>query len=109
MGHGRRWHSVVRPAALLRAGHQCELCGATDRLEADHVIPIKRGGSDHLDNVQVLCHSCHFIKTLWDNPQWVSRILALMPAAIREGLTWGIETAPPVIPYVRGANTPVRC
>ncbi len=35
--------------------------------EVDHVIPRSRGGTDHLDNLQLLCPSCNRIKG--DRPQ----------------------------------------
>ena len=30
--------------------------------EVDHVIPQSRGGTDHIDNLQLLCNSCNRIK-----------------------------------------------
>ena len=30
--------------------------------EVDHVIPQSRGGTDHIDNLQLLCSSCNRIK-----------------------------------------------
>lgn len=38
------------------------LLGAT--FEVDHVVPLHRGGADHLDNCQALCCACHRSKTL---------------------------------------------
>ena len=35
--------------------------------EVDHVVPVSRGGTDHLDNLQLLCSSCNRIKG--DRPQ----------------------------------------
>jgi 5-methylcytosine-specific restriction endonuclease McrA len=38
----------------------CVLCGSTDRLEADHIIPLAWGGSPYsLSNGRALCHRCH--------------------------------------------------
>ena len=31
-------------------------------LELDHVIPKSRGGTDHIENLQLLCPSCNRIK-----------------------------------------------
>ncbi len=35
--------------------------------EVDHVVPQSKGGTDHLDNLQLLCGSCNRIKG--DRPQ----------------------------------------
>ncbi|MXX32745.1 MAG: HNH endonuclease, partial [Chloroflexi bacterium] len=35
--------------------------------EVDHVIPQARGGSDHIDNLQLLCGHCNRVKG--DRPQ----------------------------------------
>lgn len=40
----------------------CLYCGAKDRLTRDHVRPISLGGTDHIDNIQPLCHSCNSSK-----------------------------------------------
>lgn len=32
-------------------------CGVIDQLEIDHVVPLSRGGSNDLDNLQILCKS----------------------------------------------------
>jgi hypothetical protein len=38
-------------------------CGARDRLEIDHVIPVADHGPTTLDNLALLCHHHHFLKT----------------------------------------------
>ena len=38
------------------------MCGRTDKLEVDHVVPLSQGGDDDSSNVQVLCHECHVKK-----------------------------------------------
>jgi 5-methylcytosine-specific restriction endonuclease McrA len=41
-------------------GYACLCCGATDRiLEADHVVPLTKGGSDDISNFQPLCGECN--------------------------------------------------
>ena len=42
-------------------GH-CLCCGRLARLTVDHVIPIAKGGSDSIDNVQPLCINCNRLK-----------------------------------------------
>lgn len=47
-----------------RAGYTCESCGMlTTDLEADHKIPLFKGGADKESNMQALCKPCHFEKT----------------------------------------------
>ena len=47
--------------------------------EVDHVIPQARGGTDHLDNLQLLCPHCNRIKGDWPQEYLVSQ-LALVTA-----------------------------
>ena len=35
--------------------------------EVDHIVPASRGGTDHIDNLQMLCGNCNRIKG--DRPQ----------------------------------------
>jgi 5-methylcytosine-specific restriction endonuclease McrA len=39
--------------------NQCLKCGATENIEADHVKPLSRGGSDWITNIQPLCRPCN--------------------------------------------------
>lgn len=40
-------------------GNKCLHCGSTERLTRDHVIPLVMGGTNTLDNLQLLCLSCN--------------------------------------------------
>jgi 5-methylcytosine-specific restriction endonuclease McrA len=41
-------------------GNKCLACGDTEAvLEADHVAPLAKGGSDDIINIQPLCGSCN--------------------------------------------------
>jgi hypothetical protein len=41
-------------------GNRCLRCGDTEAvLEADHVVPLTRGGSDDISNIQPLCGYCN--------------------------------------------------
>ncbi len=50
-------------AALAKLyGERCANCGAPADLVLDHVIPIAKGGTSRLDNLQLLCAPCNRIK-----------------------------------------------
>lgn len=41
---------------------KCVKCMKTNNLSIDHIIPISKGGSDELNNLQFLCRSCNSSK-----------------------------------------------
>lgn len=56
--------------AFERAQGRCETCncklGAQDRKEFDHVLPCALGGTNTVENCEVLCVACHKAKTKGD-------------------------------------------
>lgn len=51
-----------RRALVSARGSACEVCGATAAervLQVHHRLAVLRGGSDRLENLQVLCFACH--------------------------------------------------
>lgn len=49
----------TRAEVLRRCAGVCVACGADESLEIDHIIPISKGGTGALDNLQVLCRPCN--------------------------------------------------
>lgn len=43
---------------VLAAG-KCAACGTTESLVIDHIVPVVRGGSCEMDNLQALCQPCN--------------------------------------------------
>jgi 5-methylcytosine-specific restriction endonuclease McrA len=39
--------------------HKCLCCRKRKRLTADHVVPVSRGGSSNISNIQPLCGPCN--------------------------------------------------
>ena len=50
-------------------GWQCKDCQSqlSAWFEVDHKIPLYRGGSNHVDNLDALCRNCHGKRTAMDN------------------------------------------
>lgn len=44
---------------LDKHGRRCVLCGSTERLEIDHIVPLSKGGEHAESNVQPLCRGCN--------------------------------------------------
>ena len=67
----------IKADLIIRSGNRCQGCGYQfpkglhphqlarnqGAFELDHNVPVKRGGSDHPSNRQVLCLPCHDGKT----------------------------------------------
>ena len=63
-----RYHwQRLRRVVLDRDGWRCRVCGRAGILECDHRVPLVRGGTNSLDNLQSLCKSCHIAKTRKEN------------------------------------------
>lgn len=52
----------LSPLVFSRDENICKMCGSTERLEIDHIIPLSRGGSNELTNLQILCRHCNSVK-----------------------------------------------
>jgi 5-methylcytosine-specific restriction protein A len=77
-GYGRE-HERIREE-LLRTVILCEECTRADRItpgsHADHIVPLAKGGSRERSNYQLLCASCHALKSIHDqnkNPRLIKR------------------------------------
>lgn len=77
-----RWHAA-RAECFDRDGSACVECGATERLEADHIVRISddMALAFDVDNLQTLCRLCHnekerryeenkLIRVEWINPAY---------------------------------------
>ena len=55
-------HSVVSEV-YRRDGARCVICGSTENLQLDHIIPFSKGGADTAENLQILCQKCNLEKS----------------------------------------------
>ena len=64
----------VRKYVFKRDSFQCQSCGKTDletNLNIDHIIPLARGGSNDISNLQTLCQTCNQKKKRKDSGAWL--------------------------------------
>lgn len=54
----------TRTKVLERDNYTCQMCGRNFKedgvkLEVDHILPVSKGGSDNISNLQTLCFECN--------------------------------------------------
>ena len=54
--------SEIKKAVWKRDGGKCVKCGSTMELQYDHIIPVSKGGSSTIANIQILCKTCNLKK-----------------------------------------------
>lgn len=62
---------TIRTKFLIRLYNSpCLFCGTTEAIQADHIIPVSRGGSHGEGNLQPLCKSCNNSKNNKTIMEW---------------------------------------
>ena len=49
----------IREQALSRDGYKCGNCESSYNLHVHHIVPLSKGGTNNLSNLQTLCQDCH--------------------------------------------------
>ena len=85
-------HTYAEMTALIRAADTCRYCGigldVNNRVE-DHIVSVARGGSDAIDNLQVICWECNMAKR--DNDHYVydgKKPRPYKPLPMRDRVGW---------------------
>jgi 5-methylcytosine-specific restriction endonuclease McrA len=63
----------VRKYVFQRDNYRCQSCGETNQetqLTIDHIIPLAKGGSNDLSNLQTLCLKCNQSKKHHFDPRF---------------------------------------
>lgn len=57
---------ILRRQVIQRDDGYCQQCGAAGSNQVDHIVPLAEGGTDALENLQLLCDPCHRKKSAYD-------------------------------------------
>jgi 5-methylcytosine-specific restriction endonuclease McrA len=67
---GAEWREL-----LARWGNACAYCGGPGPLEADHRVPLSRGGTNFIDNILPACRGCNGRKHKMTEEEFRARLL----------------------------------
>ncbi len=62
---------ILNDSAYGRCEH-CMIWKPREEITVDHITPVSQGGKMDKNNIQLLCKSCHHIKSLSENPNHIS-------------------------------------
>jgi len=63
---------------------RCRYCGHAGRLQADHRIPVSRGGMNTIDNIVPACGPCNSRKGAKTEAEYIAFILPLIEAELAD-------------------------
>jgi hypothetical protein len=65
---------------LDRDGYKCAICGKEGKITIDHIVPISKGGTNAIENLQPLCRHCNASKgnTMKTNKQQKTAAAAVL-------------------------------
>jgi hypothetical protein len=58
-------------AVMKKSDSRCVNCGSDQDLQIDHIVPHSRGGTNGLDNLQMLCRDCNLSKGAKTMEEWL--------------------------------------
>jgi len=53
----QEWNELLK-----KHNYSCVYCGSTNNISVDHIIPLSKGGTNYIDNIQPLCLPCNLKK-----------------------------------------------
>ena len=77
------WPKGLKQQLMRRQGNTCVYCGyrrTAPSFDIDHMIPVVRGGSNHISNLQVICRPCNQRKGLQTDQEFRTRYRRLVPS-----------------------------
>ena len=77
----RPFNQSERTAVYNRAFGRCELCGGfvpIDKITLDHIVPLCKGGTYDLDNLQLAHEGCNMMKHHLDSDEFYEKMMTIL-------------------------------
>lgn len=91
-----RFSKATRRIVFERCNKRCAICGRLipkDQYSIDHILPLDRGGTNTIDNLQAACLSCNKLKSNSTDDEFVRGITTILSHKIQEKLDRDIVDA----------------
>lgn len=76
------WPKGLKRELMKRQDNTCVYCGyrrIARTLDIDHIVPVVRGGSNDIGNLQVICRPCNQRKGIQSDEEFRARYASLIP------------------------------
>lgn len=77
------WPQGLKRELMRRQDYTCAYCGHRrypHQFEIDHIFPVVRGGSNDIENLQVICRPCNMRKGIQSDEEFRDRYASLVPS-----------------------------
>lgn len=91
MTNRRRLTKQDRRAVYEKMGGHCAYCGceiSIREMQVDHVVPLRKGGADTLENMLPACQSCNHYKSTLTVEQFRKAIERMPEVLMRDSVTY---------------------
>ena len=89
----RKLSKAEREQVLKKCDGHCAYCGCSlehEHMQVDHVIPLRKGGADELENMLPACKSCNWYKSTMTVDQFRAYLEQIPTRLMRDSIPYQV-------------------